>query len=211
MSKTVGHPNDTDFRLDLELVVRKQPGYGAALGRIIERAGVTQQEIAEHLKCDRTAISHWIREERWPSSQKLLDLLIFLKIDTVLLNEASKVLLGGELLGDVFHACRTINTFNVTEQQLLELIKNEDDQFEQDELIFGTLRQVVLIRQGLRGAGLKGGESVDPKAAKLFLEEYEKHKVERQSRKGYRRGHVEPDGSYENPWPGPAFKPRQEK
>jgi transcriptional regulator with XRE-family HTH domain len=210
MSKTVGHVNDPDFKLDLEVVVRKQPGYGSALGRIIDRAGVTQQAIADHLKCDRTAISHWIREERWPSSHKLLEVLSFLKIDTVLLNEASKVLLGGELLGDVFRSCGTMNTFNVTEEQIIALIKEQDD-FNQRDMLFRLLRPVVTMRQGLRAAGLKGGEAADPKAAKWFSEEYEKHKAELRT-KEHRGGAADangrfPDGSYMFP----GYKPRREE
>ena len=177
MRKTVGRSDDADFVEDLELVVRKLPGYGAALARIIERAGATQQEIADELKCDRSTISHWIAERKWPDRQKLLNLLMYLNIDRKLLGNASAILFGGDVAANVFRACGPLNSFSVTKEALTEILKSEDD-FTQKDVIFKALVGPAYLALGLRAGGLKGGESCDPRAAKLFFDEWREHQRE---------------------------------
>ena len=104
-------------------------------------------------------------------------------------------------IGVVFRACETLNTFNVTEEQVIQLIKEQDD-FNQREMLFKLLFPVVIMRQGLRAAGLKGGDAADPKAAKWFSEQYEKHQAERQAKS--RGGNSDADWS-----PAPYSRPNR--
>ena len=174
MSKTVGHAADREFKRDLEIIARGQPGRGAALQRLIARAGVTQVQIADHLGCDRTSVSHWVREERWPRAQTIVDLLSFLRVDQAMLQEAAAILLGGDISADVLRKCGGLKTFKVTPQEFLDILQTEDD-FAQRDSIFKVFVPQALVAVGFRAAGLKGGEACDPRAVKILLEEYREH------------------------------------
>lgn len=169
MQTTVGDPHDVEFTSDLDTVARTLPGKGPALGRIIERAQVTQKQIAEHLDCDRSAISHWIREKKWLKPRKLLDLLIFLRVERSLLTQAAASLTGEELPLDVFRACGGLNLTEVTKEKMLELIAGQED-LTQRGAIINTFTPLVTLAVSLKAAGMKGAESVDVKAAQLFFQ-----------------------------------------
>src|SRR5688500_3010541 len=105
LSKTIGSASDQEFTEDLNIVTRGLPGKGEALGRLISRAGVTQQVLADRLQCDRSAVSHWLRETRWPSGKKLIEVLIALNLDMKAVNKATAVMFGGQLTEEVLNAC----------------------------------------------------------------------------------------------------------
>jgi hypothetical protein len=65
---------------------------------------------------------------------------------------------------------------------MLELI-NGGETFEQREWIFKTFVGQVTLAVALKGAGMKGAESCDPRAAKLFFDEMRLHEEEARRRK----------------------------
>jgi transcriptional regulator with XRE-family HTH domain len=192
MSKTIGHPDDADFKQDLDIVARKLPGKGAALQRMIERAGVTQKEIAEAVKVDRTAISQWISEKKWMKSRRLLDVLTFLQVDRKLLSDAASILIGAEMGQNVFQAGGGLNLLEVTQETMVKMLSGRDD-FEQLDLIFTTFAPHVTLSVALKAAGKKGAESCDPRAAKQFFDEWRLHQEEKRLRGLREARNVTPD------------------
>ena len=177
MSTPINIATYPDIQQDLDIIARALPGKGPALGRLIQKAGVMQKDIADHLKVDRSAVSQWLTEKKWPKPRRLLDTLIFLQIDRKLLAEAATILMGGDMVQDVFRACGSWSLLEVTREQMLEMLSSKGD-FEQRDLIFKTFTSHVTLAVALKAAGMKGAESCDPKAAKLFFDEWREHQRE---------------------------------
>lgn len=181
---------------DIDLIARRLPGRGQALARMFERADVTQESIASQIGVNRSAISNWLREIRWPKPPITLKLLIALNVDRKIVAEASSIMMGGEVAGDVFRKIGSLNTLDVTKEGMLELLKNSDD-FTQRDLIFRGLGNHVLLALGLKAAGVKGGEACNEKAAKIFMDEWRIHEEEAR-RRGIGDGH--PPSSAVSDW-----------
>ncbi len=181
MSTPINLSNYPDIQQELDIIARRLPGKGPALGRLIDKAEVMQKDIADHLKVDRSAVSQWVAEKKWPRPRRLLDMLIFLQIDRKLLTEAAATLMGGDMAQDVFRACGSLSLLEVTRDQMLEMLSSKGD-FEQRDLIFKTFTSHVTLAVALKAAGMKGAESCDPKAAKLFFDEWREHQREATNR-----------------------------
>jgi len=172
-----------DIHQDLQIVARDLPGKGPALSRLIRDAKVTHVAIANHLHCDRSAVGHWIVERKWPKPQRLMDLLTFLKIDTKLLTEAATLLLGGQGAREVLRGSGALSLLEVTADEVLDLIKGQDDILQRD-ILFKTFRPQAILKMSLAAAGMKGGENYNARAGQLFFDEcrlHEKYMADRES------------------------------
>src|SRR5262245_52288931 len=65
----------------IETICRKQPGWGAALRRLREKSGLSQQDLAEAVGVDRAAISLWEDEKSYPSAENLRKALAVMGVD----------------------------------------------------------------------------------------------------------------------------------
>lgn len=84
----VGRADDPSFMLDLALIARGEPGKGAALSRLIQMAGSNHPQLAEKLRLNRSTVTLWCSEKRWPSAEKLRDALHHLNVDRKLVIQA---------------------------------------------------------------------------------------------------------------------------
>jgi transcriptional regulator with XRE-family HTH domain len=83
----IGKASDQDFIIDLQIIARGEPGKGAALQRMIDRADTTQQAVADALGVSRPLVSSWCSETRVPSDVQVRNALLALKVDRKLILE----------------------------------------------------------------------------------------------------------------------------
>lgn len=172
----IGRDNDPDFLYDLQIIAKRQPGKGAALQRMLDRAGMTHDELAESVDRSRSSVSTWVSEFRWPDDTTLRNALLALKIDRKLLfNECGAALATGNEEFDP-------KALAVT---LYGHLLFENDPFERERLIYDSLAEKVLIAQGFRGLS-------DTRAAAFFFERYDKHMEVRRLRAAESQRNVTP-------------------
>lgn len=174
-------PDSPETRRDAEIVARSLHGKGAALSRLIKASGLTQIEVAERVGVNRTSVSFWCTETKWPAPQRVLKLLNSLPIDRAVLNDVGIWIQGEATARDVFRATGELTAFSVTRDELIALVKESDD-FTRRDMLFKVLYPLAIMAMGLRAAGIKGAESADPRAATWLAHEYEKHQEEARRR-----------------------------
>ena len=171
MSKTtIGSMEDQDFLTDLDIVARKSPGYGQAFSRIMKRGGFTQNALAESLNVDRSTISCWIHEKKWPQPERLRKALILMRVDRKALLGVFGIMLEVDTVGEESGEHQDANNVAVTLGDKLLL---EADPGERESIIFDTIYEKMMLRQGLKG--LDG----DTRAAEFFAKRRDAH-VQRQ-------------------------------
>ena len=164
---------DAELLTDLEIIALCQPGKGAALKRIIERAGLTFAALAAKLGYDpssdagRTTISHWTSERRWPPAATIRQTLMICNIDRKVLLDKFGLALDTEV------------TPLAESKQMLVSLRNElmfeFDEFERRDIIFSNTAEKVLLFQAFKAFD-------DVRAAQLFFERFDKHVEEKRQR-----------------------------
>lgn len=136
----IGGPNDLAFIADLQVIAKKEPGKGAALSRMLERADCTHADLAECLGKARGTVSAWVQETRWPDDPTVRNALIALKCDRRMLLD---------------YCGPVITSSNEFDPQALAVavftsIFDVDDPFDRESLIYNTLYEKALIAQGIK-------------------------------------------------------------
>jgi transcriptional regulator with XRE-family HTH domain len=178
--------NDADLLTDLEIIALNEPGKGQALKRIIDRAGMTNRQMAEKLGYDpesdagRTTLSQWFSERRWPPAARIREVLVHCNIDRKVLLDKFGIALGTEV------------TPIAETRQLLVSLRNElmfeFDEFERQDIIFNNTREKVLLFQAFKAFD-------DVRAAQLYFERLDKHEEEKRRRGGNEPRNVTPQQS----------------
>ena len=163
----VGKSSDLDFIQDLQIIAKDQPGKGAALQRMIDRADSNQTELAGVLGLSRSYVSMWCSETKWPPEDVIRNALLALKIDRkLILAYLGPVVVSSETEFDP-------QALAVTVFSKLFLV---DDPFERERVIYDTLWEKALIAQGIRA-------SKDVRAFVAFSEEKRRHEEESRKRR----------------------------
>jgi len=165
-------PN-ADLATDLEIIALQQPGKGAALRRCMDRAGLSYRSLADKLGYDtrsttgESSIKHWTSERRWPTPDRIREILLACNIDRKVLLDTFGLSLGTEV------------TPLQESKQLLVTLRNElmfiSDDFERRDVIFRHTAEKVLLFLSFKAFD-------DVKAATLFFDRLDKHAEERKRR-----------------------------
>lgn len=187
--------NYNELSFDLRIICGGLPGRGNALKRLFSHCGgITQQAIADELKIDRSTVSLWINEKRWPSPRTLVDLLCFLSIDRAELATATAILIGSESSQLVSNASLSLNTKAVTSEQLLEILREQDPDT-QKEVIFNSYETKVLLCLAKKAAGERVSQHFSAKDTKVFFDELRLFRQQRRARKSNTR-RLSPDPKF---------------
>ena len=163
--------NYDELAFDLKVICGGLPGRGNALKRLFSHcSGVTQQSVANALDIDRSTVSLWVSEKRWPAPKTLVDLLCFLSIDRAELATATEILLGSESTEAVLRDTHILSSKAVNTSQLLEILRSQDSDT-QKEVIFNTYETKVLLCLAKKAAGERVPQHFSSKDSKSFFDE----------------------------------------
>lgn len=174
--------NGVDVAHSLELIARKLPGRGHALGELIRRAKLTHVDISRELGLSRATVTQWISETRWPSAAKILKTLTLCGISREQLEQIVPALFGAEVPRDVQHAIGGIRLLEVSRAKMLSVLQETSGSFEQVDLIYETFRAQVVLAMSLRASGMQGAEGASDRAIQTWLAEYRIHSQEKARR-----------------------------
>jgi hypothetical protein len=162
----IGRDDDPDFLTDLRIITRREPGKGQAFQRMLDRAGMTHDALAQELDCGRTRVTNWCSEFRWPDDAEMRNALLALRIDRkLILNECGPALVMKDAEFDP-------KALAVT---LYQSLFGENDPFERERLIYDSLWEKTLIAMGFKALR-------DVRAFLAFTEQREKWQEERRLR-----------------------------
>jgi transcriptional regulator with XRE-family HTH domain len=164
MSRTITTTSHPDLLEDLRLIAGGRHGKGEALKRLLSVAKVTQSALAMKLGVDRSTISHWCSERKWPSSEKMLEALRSLEIDEARLIQLFGNLVQQERLQALLSGSFSGQNASVTMADLVRELDNQniEDADQRELIVLRALREPILKAMGVKALS-------DTKAATLIL------------------------------------------
>jgi transcriptional regulator with XRE-family HTH domain len=170
MSKpqTLNAANTPNLPTDLDILCQRLPGRGAALKRLLGYAGVNQEQLAEAIEVDKSAVSQWISEKKNPSYANLRKCFAHLQIDHNLVVRKLGRLIQADAVNDVLRARLKPEEVKVNLDDLLNVC-TETDPDKREELIHKAVMEPVVIAQALKAmAGdTKAAQWIDARQTKI--------------------------------------------
>jgi transcriptional regulator with XRE-family HTH domain len=168
MSNTLNFANTPNLLNDLDIVCQRRSGRGAAFSRLLGYAKVTQNQVAEAIGVDHSAVSHWISEKKNPSYENLRKVLAFLEVDHALVIKHLGHVIKSDALNDVRHARLDLRTVQVTLDDLLRIYEEEDPD-KREELIFKVVMEPIVTAMAVKAmAGdVRAAQWMDGRQEKL--------------------------------------------
>lgn len=163
MTNPLDPQRNPEVAIDVELVATGKPGWGAALRRLRERAGVKQFEVADALEIDKSNVSKWEAEEHRPADAVLRKALTALRTDTRLLFRYFGVTLLGDRAEETLSAQLDVKAASSNLAETLLAMKGSSS-LEAQSAIAEAMGDKVFAAVSLKA--LAGSE----KAAQIFFE-----------------------------------------